>query len=502
MANGKLILKNTVLLYIRMLFTMLINLYTSRIVLYVLGVSDFGLHNVVGGVVMMFSFLNVAMSVGIQRFFSFEIGRGESINKLFIASIYVQLTVAVFVAILSETIGLWFLNNKLVVPEDRIIAANWVYQSAIVTFVLMIVTVPYSALLISKEKMNVYAYISIADSALKLIVVYSLMYLQGDKLKIYASLLLFNSLCTAFSYIIYCSFKYKECKYRFYSDVYIYKRLINYSVWNLFGGVSTVCNNYGINVVLNLFFGTTVNAARGIAYQVNAAITNFTSNFQTAMNPQIVKSYAINDYVSMQKLIYRGSKYSFFLLLFVILPVMIHTPFLLHVWLNIVPNNSVLFTRLVLITSLIDCISGPLMIASQASGNIRIYQSIVGSLTLLNLPLAYFLISYFNEPVYAFISSIIISIIALFVRLLIVSKLVPIKMFDFVRDVLSYVVVGGIIVSTIPFLLCYKIDHTWCDFLYVCLICWGWASIVYFCLCTKEEKVFIYKVYSNLKNRV
>ena len=495
-SKSKRIAKNTILLYIRMFISMIVSLYTSRVILNALGVLDFGLYNVVGGVVFMFSFLNIAMSVGIQRFFSYELGlKTSNITHLFASSINVQILISIIVLFLAETIGFWFLNTKVVIPDDRLIAANWVYQSTIFSFVLIVITVPYTAFLLSKEKMDVYAFISILDTILKLVIVIYITRFNGDKLITYAILLFLVEVIIASIYFTYCSIKYDECKYTFCWNSSLINKLIKYSGWNLFGGVAAVCNNYGINLILNLFFGPTVNAARGIAYQVNTAVTNFTTNFQTALNPQIVKSYASGDYSFMESLIYKGAKYSFFLLLFITLPLLINMPFVLKIWLKIVPEYSVIFTRLVILNSLIDCLSGTLMIASQASGNIKIYQSVVGSLSLMNLPFAYLLIYMYDNPVAAFVSSIFIAIIALFIRLLIVSRLVPISIMKFIKEVLSYVIVWGTISIVIPIFIKNNMADDIYSFCFSSIICWCWITMIFAIFCTKvEEKKFIINI--------
>lgn len=485
-----------------MVFAMAVSLYTSRVVLNVLGVSDYGLYNVVGGVVLMFSFLNTAMSVGIQRFLSFEIGRdSKKVNDVFLASVNVQLIIAITALILSETIGLWFLNTKIVIPDGRLGAANWVFQSVVVSFVFMILSVPYTAILIAKEKMDTFAYISVFDTMLKLFIVLSIKYFEGDKLKIYAILLAVVSFAIFLSYYFYCSIKLGECRFRLLRwNNGLIRKIMFYSGWNLFGGISAVCNSYGINIILNMFFGTTVNAARGIAYQVNTAVISFTSNFQTAMNPQIVKSYASNDYPYMRSLIYNGAKYSFFLLLLITLPVLIDTHVILKIWLHIVPENTVIFTRMVIITSLVDSLSGTIMTGSQASGKIKVYQSVVGSLTLFNLPFSYCLLYFFHDPIWAFISSLIIAIIALFVRLHIVSRLIPISKVDFYRKVLLPSMSLGAISAIIPIIVDKIMPNTISSFLLVCILTWGWSAIViWFWGIDSEDKN---KIVNFVKNKI
>ena len=501
--NSKLIAKNTVILYVRMVFTMAVSLYTSRVVLNVLGVSDYGLYNVVGGCVLMFSFLNTAISVGIQRFLSYEIGRdSKGLHNLFNTSVNVQLIIAFIALILSETIGLWFLNTKIVIPEGRLEAANWVYQSVVISFIFMILSVPYTAILIAKEKMDAFAYISIFDTLLKLFIVLSIRFITGDKLKIYAFLLAVVSFFVILSYFIYCHIRIHECRYSFSWDKMMIKKLSSYSGWNLFGGISAVCNNYGINIILNMFFGPTVNAARGIAFQINTAIIGFTTNFQTAMNPQIVKSYAARDYRYMRSLIYNGAKYSFFLLLLITLPVLIDTHIILRIWLKIVPDNTVLFTRMVIITSLVDSLSGTIMTGSQASGKIKLYQSVVGSLTLLNLPIAYCLLNIFRVPIWAFVSSLFIAIVALFVRLQIVSKLIPISKIVFLKKVLYPTITIGVLSALLPVIVNKFMAESLFSLIITCILSWGWCAILLWSLGVdaKDKIKIIYHIKNKFKN--
>lgn len=444
--NNKLIARNTVLLYFRMFLTMGVSLYTSRIILNTLGIVDFGIYNVVGGVVMMFSFLNASMSSATQRFLSFELGRNDYIQlkKVFSMSVNIHAIIAVAVLILAETIGLWFLNTKLIIPIERIEAANWVFQFSILSFMVTIMSVPYNATIIAHERMKIYAYVSIAEVILKLIIVFALIWLRYDKLKIYSILIFFVTALIWLLYKVYCKRNFIETNYKFFWEKSLYKTLMNYAGWNLFGNLASVTMGQGVNVLLNLFFGPAVNAARGIAFQVRSAVNGFVSNFQIAMNPQIVKSYAADDIKYMHQIVFQGAKYSFYLLFILALPIILETEIILKLWLKIVPEYTVIFTRLILINILIDCISGPLMTSAQASGKIKKYQTVVGSLLLLILPMSYILLKMEFPPQITLYVSIFISIIALFARLWIISPLVKLSIVKFSQNVLIpiFLVVG------------------------------------------------------------
>lgn len=444
-----------------MFFTMGVSLYTSRIVLNSLGVEDFGIYNVVGGVVMMFSFLNSSMSSATQRFLSFEMGRQDyaQLKKVFSMSVNIHAIIALTIFLLAETIGLWFLNAKLVIPAERMEAANWVYQFSIFSFMLTVMNVPYNATIIAHERMKVYAYVSIVEVILKLSVVFALVLLGFDKLKLYAVLVFVASVVIWIIYKTYCKRNFTETVYKFFWEKSLYKTLMNYAGWNLFGNLAGVAMGQGVNILLNLFFGPVVNAARGIASQVNGAITGFVTNFQMAMNPQIVKSYAAQDIKYMHQIIFQGAKYSFFLLLLLSLPILLETKTILKLWLKIVPEYTVIFTRLVIINVLIDCISGPLMTAAQASGKIKIYQSVVGGLLLLILPLSYLFLKLGFPPQVTLYVSICISIIALFVRLWILQPLIQIPIIKFINEVIINAMIVTVLAITLPLIIRFEMHY-------------------------------------------
>lgn len=400
MSSNNSIAKNTLLLYFRMIIIMAVQLYTVRIVLATLGEVDYGLYNVVGGVVSMFVFFTATMTTASQRYFAFEIGKGdfEQLNKTFSLTLIIYCLMAGIVLVLAETIGIWFLNTKLVIPDNRIVAANWVFQFSILSFMFTMFQVPYDAIVIAREKMNVFAYVSILEVALKLGIVYLLGVLNYDKLIMYSILTFAVTVIITSIYKIYCLKNFKESHFSWFWDRKLFKEIVSYSGWNLFGATAGMMNNQGINIVLNMFFGPAVNAARGIAYQINAAISGFVQNFMTATRPQITKYYAQNETDKMLKLVFQSSKFSFFLLYIISLPIMMEMPFILKLWLKDVPDYTVLFARIIIITALVDSLSLSLMSGIQATGKVKKYQMVVGSLIILNVPISYLLFKFFNLP--------------------------------------------------------------------------------------------------------
>ncbi len=419
--SNKRIAKNTMMLYFRMILTMLVSLYTSRVVLNTLGVVDYGTYNVVGGVVTMFGFFNGSMVSATQRFLSFELGRNDNIQlrRTFNATLIIHSVIALIVFVLAETLGLWFLNNYLNIPAVRMEASRWVYHFSVLSFMVTIIQVPYNAVIIARERMSVYAYMSILEVILKLIIVFMLTWITFDKLKLYGILLFAVSFIVAFIYRIYSQKQFDETHFELVKDKGLYTTLINYSGWNLFGNIAAVAKGQGVSIILNIFFGTVVNAAQGVSIQIYAAVNSFVRNFQMASNPQIIKSYAADNKESMINLVIRTSKFSFYLLFILTLPVMLEIDYILNLWLKIVPEYTAIFTILILINALIDSVSGPLMTTIQATGKIKVYQSIVGVLLILILPISYFFFKAGYSPVSTFIVSITIATIALFLRLLI-----------------------------------------------------------------------------------
>ena len=504
-SNNQRIAKNTLMLYFRMILTMLVSLYTSRVVLNTLGVEDFGIYNVVGGFVSMFGFLNSAMASATQRFLSFEIGKGDrdQLRNVFSMSVNIHFLIAFIILILAETVGLWFVNTQLTIPAGRMGAAQWVYQFSILAMMIYMVSVPYNAMIIAHERMNVFAWVSIAEVSLKLFIVFMLQWFGFDKLKFYAILTFCVSLIIRFIYGFYCSRHFKESKFRFFWNRPLFKTLVSYASWNLWGNIAAVLKDQGVNVLLNMFFGPVINAARGIAYQVSSAINQFVANFQMAMNPQIIKSYAVDNLKYMHQLIFRGAKYSFFLLFTLSLPILLETEQILRLWLKTVPEYTVIFTRLVIINVLIDCISGPLMTAAQASGKIKLYQSVVGGLLILNLPVSYLFLKLGFQPQVTIYISIGISIIALTLRLLILKKLVKLKLDKFFYQVILKIMIVSFTAVVIPLLFYIFMDISIHRFIIVALAAIvSSINVIFFLGLSSDEKIYFINGLKKIKTKI
>jgi O-antigen/teichoic acid export membrane protein len=437
--NNKLIAKNTLFLYFRMLITVVVSLYTSRIVLNTLGVVDFGIYNVVGGVVTMLGFLNGALTTSTQRFLSFDLGNKDfvQLNKTFSNAINIHFLLSIVVLLLAETIGLWIVNNKLTIPIERMNAANWVYQFSVFAFVINIWTVPYNAAIIAHERMSVFAYISLFEVFMKLVVVFTITYFSFDKLKLYSVLIFTVGIFLFLIYNWYCRKKLQACRYKYNWDKEQFVKMFSFTGWNLWGSIAGVGADQGINLLLNVFYGPIVNAARGIAFQVNSVVSQFVFNFQFALNPQIVKYYAEDNKKEMFNLIYIGSRVSFLLFYLIAIPILFNTEHIMLLWLKQVPKHSVLFTQLIIINAIINSISGTIMTTAQATGKIKKYQIIVGTLLFMNLPLSYLILKIYSIPELTIVISILITTVLLFVRLILVRSLAGISIKVFFKNVLT-----------------------------------------------------------------
>lgn len=480
--NSKRIAKNTMLLYFRMLLTMLVSLYSVRVVLDTLGIVDYGIYNVVGGIVIAFSFFSSTMASASQRFFAFEIGRGDfvQLKKTFSMMLIIYCLIAVIIVLLAETLGLWFLNYKMVIPSNRMNAVNWVFQFSIFSFVLTMFQVPYDAIVIARERMKVYAYLSILEVTLKLIVVYLLVIFPFDKLTTYAILMFVVTLIITWMYRIYCLRNFQESRFKYYWNKKLFREIIMYSGWSLFGAFASIFNNQGINIILNLFFGPAVNAARGIAYQISTTINGFVQNFMIAARPQITKYYAQRQYDEMLNLVFQSSKYSFFLLYLISLPFLLRTNFIFKIWLTTVPDYVVSFSQIIIITSLIESLSYPLMAAAQATGQIKNYQIIIGGCLLLNLPIAYVLVKIGYAPEATLIVILVNSVICLFLRLIILKKMIGLVIKSFLLNVILPVLSVSILAFIFPYYINSKLTQT--DFFGFLLISFSAVVSTLFCI--------------------
>ncbi len=453
-ADNTRLAKNTMFLYIRMIFIMAVTLYMSRVVLRELGVEDFGVFNVVAGVVAMFGFLNSSMSSTTQRFISYSLGKDDgNLNKVFSTCVLTHVVMALAVLVLIESVGLWLLYNKMVIPEDRMDAAFWVFQFSAVSTVFTVMSIPFNADIIAHEKMSAFAYISIVEVCLKLLIVFLLGIGHADKLILYGLLLLVVQCGIFFTYMGYCFKNFRESRSRLVLEKKLFGEVFSFAGWNLWGNLASVLYSQGLNVLLNMFFGPVVNAARGLANQVDGAIRLFASNFQMAVNPQIVKTYAAKEMESMHRLVFSSSKFSYFLLLALSLPVMIEAPVVLRLWLGVVPDWTVSFLRLMLIVVIIDSVANPLMISASATGRIKVYQSVVGGILLLIVPVAYVVLRMGGNPNSVFVVHICICIIAFIVRLLIVRRLIDLPVAKYLAEVCGRGLVVTVAAAVLPLAL-------------------------------------------------
>lgn len=452
--NNKKIAINTLFLYVRMLITMVVGLYTIRVILSTLGVVDYGIYNVVGGIVSMFSFINGTLTTSSQRYFSVELAKGDDgrLNKWFCLNVTAfSLLIPVFILI-AETIGLWFVNNKMVIPPNRLFAANVVYQLSIIAFCVHFFSIPYNAMIIAYEKMGAFAYISIIETFARLGIVYLLMVSGGDKLIVYAILTLIISLIITSTYIIYNRIHFRTSKFKFYWNKSELSELLSFSGWHFYGTLSVVIRSQGINILLNMFFNPAINGARAIAFQIYNAVHQLSNNFFVAIKPQIYKSYAANAYDELYKLIMRSTIICSLLTSILVFPIIANTNFILELWLKEVPEYAVIFTILVLINGLVDSTNGPTTAAVLATGKIRNYELVVATLYILNLPLSYVALIFGAEPTATMAISIIMSIMVTFARAFILGKKIPLPfksyLLLFIKISAISIVTWGIIVLT------------------------------------------------------
>ena len=442
-SNNKRIAKNTVFLYLRMLFILLVSLYTSRVVLNVLGVVDYGIYNVVAGFVTMFAFINSSLTACIQRFYNYENGRRgtDGIRTVYSLSCIIQIILALVVLLTVETVGLWYLNNKMVIPENRLFSANILFQCAVFSLISVIIQVPYSASIIAKERMDYYAIVGIIDVILKLLIVIILPYLPYDKLISYSSLLVITAIVDFLLYFVYAKVHFKElafCKDFSYS---LFRDMMSFSGWNTIGAMAMVARNQGLNLILNLFFGPTVNAARGVAFQVQSAITSFIHNIYTAVRPQLTESYAKGEIDRSVSLVYASSKVCFYVLLVLALPVSFRIDYLLGLWLgDTIPEFSGLFTVIVLIQSLVDILNTPITLITMASGKqIKKYCLVSSLLGLAVLPIAYVGLKLGAPPVFVFVAGVLISIFVQIACVRIMYGIISIPVKEYYKNVLAYI---------------------------------------------------------------
>ncbi|MCQ2106159.1 MAG: hypothetical protein MJZ26_10245 [Fibrobacter sp.] len=460
--SNKRIVKNTAFLYLRMLLVMGVGLFSSRIVLQVLGVSDYGLYNAVGSIVVMFTIINGTLSSGTSRFLTFALGKGDADNlkKTFNAAFLMHVAIAFLVLILAETVGLWFLHNKMNIPAGRVAAANWLYQFSIVSCMLSMTQVPYGASIIAHERMKIYAWVGIAEAAWKICFLFILMYVPfSDVLIAYGALTMAWSCGLQIFYRMYCRTNFAEAKLSIVKDKSLYKSIASFSLWDLIGSFCATGNSQGLNLLINMFFGVTINAARGLAYQVENIIQQFVNNFMTAVNPQITKRYAEGRINDMMDLVFEGSKFGFYLLFMVTLPVFLEAPKLLSLWLVEVPENAVLFLRLLMLSMLIRAFARPVITAVHATGKIKFMNVVSGSTSVaVQIPGTYILFRLGCPAYVMFFVMMFVYVVCNYLELLSLKRDVDFSIFRYTCVVylkciclaLLPAFVGLVIVSNIP----------------------------------------------------
>lgn len=442
-------------MYLRMFLIMCVGLYTVRVVFASLGETDYGINNVVGGVVTMFSFVTATMSAASLRFFAYDIGRNdqESLTRYFSVSFWCYVFLAVVFLLLAETVGLWFVKSKLVIPEERMIAALWVYQCAIFSCIVGMLVIPFNSLILAHERMDFYAYVGIIETLLKLAIAFAIKFDTGDKLILYAVLLALSSLLIALFYVFYDWHHFKESRVKRIWDKKVFQSVLGFSSWSLYGSVSLVMRNQCINILLNIFFGPAVNAARAIAYQVDSAILNFVNGFSQAIRPQLTKYYSTGEQDKMLDLTYRSSRLCFYLYYALAIPLLIETESILKLWLGEVPSITIIFTRLVLINSIIESLAMPFKSVISATGIIKWNQLINGTIRLLNFPLAWVFLKLGYPPEITLYIAIVSGLMCHLVRLIISNRLTSFTYRDYCIYALLPIIKVAIISPIIPMIV-------------------------------------------------
>lgn len=492
--DNKRLAKNTLFLYFRMFITLLVGLYTSRVVLNVLGVTDYGIYNVLGGIVAIFATLNSAMSSTSSIYITYYLGRGDSgkLKQIFSTVTYIHVAIAIIVVLSCETIGMWFFYNHMTIPSERIDVAFWLLQFSFAASFLSMINIPYTGLIIAHENMDIYAYISIFDVVMKLLIVFLIQVTPVDRLLSYGFLILLVQIIDFLVYRFYCVRKYVESHLILYFDRPLFKELASYFGWSIFGNLAVIFNTQGVNLLLNVFFGPAVNAARGVAVQVQNIINQFVSNFQVALNPQIVKSYANQEMERMHQLMFASAKYGFLLLFLLSLPVMIEAQYILNLWLGVVPEHTVNFLRIILMSCMVNSLANSSTVAAGATGKIKAYSLVVGVFVLLPLPIAYVLLKFVSVPEIVFSVVLFFEVLALFLRLLFMKKMVKMSIRKYLNKVLVPSL-GVVLCSVILPLVAYcNIQQSLLNVLLIVAICFVSTTIsIYIIGLEKKERVFV-----------
>ena len=488
----RLIARNTLMLYVRMLFMMFMGLYTSRIVLQALGENDYGVYNVIGGVVAMFSIISGALNSAVSRFITFEMGKGEGarLNAVYSTAVTIQMILAAVVVLVAEPVGLWFIENEMTIDPSRIPAAKWVLHFSLLAFVINLMSVPQMASITAHEKMSAYAVIGIMEGLLRFGVALLIMNSSYDRLIFYAALMMLAVLLVRLAYGIYCRTHFEECRYRPVLDSSLLKKMFSFAGWNFIGVTAGVLRDHGGNILVNIFSGSVVvNAARGVALQLSNAVQSFVTNFMTAVNPQITKSYAAGEHEYMFSLMRKSSRMAYYLLMIIVLPVMFNTDMLLNLWLGEVPAMSSGLARLFLVLALSESLSGPLLTGMLATGRIRDYQILVGGLLMLNFPVSYIFLKCGAPVEVTVIVAIVISQLCLFVRLYMLRRQMRFPVGKYLQRVYLNIIKVTVVAMAIPFAVQPFLPEGYVGFAIsvpLCVICAGLSVLVIGC--SREER--------------
>ena len=508
-SSNKRIAKNALALYFRMMLMTIVSLYTSRIIIQALGIEDYGVYNVVGGFVALFSLVSHSITSSISRFLTYELGRNDikKLKTVFSTSIIVLILLSIIIVILTETVGLWYLYNKMVIPETRMIAAFWCFQLSIFTFVISLISSPYTASIISHERMDIYAYISIIDAVLKLVICFAVLYSNVDKLILYAFLLGLLSIVNQSIYYFYCKKHFHECSFRYSFERNLFKSMFSFAGWNFIGSSAAILRTQGGSLLLNYYGGPIVNAANGISNTVTSVVYNFVNSFTQAYNPQITKRYASKEFEPLIQLIIYGARFSYYMMLIVTIPIVLNAQFILSLWLgeDNVPDHSVSFIRWTVVFMLAEVIGRPLMTVKAATGNIKNYQIVVGGVLLLMLPLAYLGLALGAPVEIVIISNAFTACLAVFARMIMLKNDFPTWSFGlFFRKV----IINVTLVSTVSFIPSYMIfkmfDYGWSNLLFTTIISLVFTiiSVLYFG-CNSNERMWLYtRINYYIRNKI
>ena len=500
------IAKNTTLLYARTVLIMIVTLYTSRVILQALGVEDYGVYTAIGGIIAFLSMVTGPIDSAISRFLTYELGRDDKdrLHRYFSTGLTIMIIFSVLAVIILETAGIWFLNNKMVIDESRVVAANWVLHLSIAAFVVNLISAPYRAAIIAHEKMALFAYMGILDAALKLAVAFILLKSPIDKLILYAALLLAVSVLVRFIYTIICNRQFEECQtVKIGLDRELFKGLFSFAGWNVFGAMASFCRGQGVNIFFNLFGGPVVNAAYGIANQVNGAIVSFVNNFTTALNPSIIKSYAASEKQYMMSLVYQGARFSYFLVLLFAMPLFLEAEQVTQLWLGQPPEYSAVFIQLMLIYSLIESLSKTIMAGVHASGTIMAYQIVIGLFQVIILPLAYVLLWMGFSPTAVLIAMVVVDVIAVFARMFMAKNIFELSIQTYLWEVIIKTMLVTVVALIVPLLLRIYLNENIVRFFIVVAISLlsTTLSVLYVGCTSSERSALLCKVYSIIKKQ-